>query len=202
MQHSSSLCMLHQYPNVEFVVRLQYSFLTIDTLSQSGTNLYPIIVNWIPISAVQHMNWFILFQLSSYRSIEGVSQLLLWLLFPADNIGLQLMASSYQLALMVLNAIEDRLIDGLMEERRNSIANTMELRLSCINPSKCVCVLHDYSMTVWARDLKSLPVEEKDHFLRTANTMRVLKAYWLKESGHHLVILCYSLVTVAEWLIH
>ena len=54
------------------------------------------------------MNWFILFQLSSYRSIEGVSKLLLWLLFPADNIGLQLMASSYQLALMVLNAIEDR----------------------------------------------------------------------------------------------
>ena len=27
-------------------------------------------------------------------------------------------------------------IDGLMQERRNSIANALELRLSCINPSK------------------------------------------------------------------
>ena len=26
-------------------------------------------------------------------------------------------------------------IDGLMQERRNSIANAMELRLSCTNPS-------------------------------------------------------------------
>ena len=26
-------------------------------------------------------------------------------------------------------------IDGLVQERRNSIANTLELRLSCINPS-------------------------------------------------------------------
>ena len=25
-------------------------------------------------------------------------------------------------------------IDGLMQERRNSIANALELRLSCINP--------------------------------------------------------------------
>ena len=27
-------------------------------------------------------------------------------------------------------------IYGLMQERRNSIANALELRLSCINPSK------------------------------------------------------------------
>ena len=27
-------------------------------------------------------------------------------------------------------------IDGLLQERRNSIANAMELRLSCTNPSK------------------------------------------------------------------
>ena len=26
-------------------------------------------------------------------------------------------------------------MDGLMQERHNSIANTLELRLSCINPS-------------------------------------------------------------------
>ena len=28
-------------------------------------------------------------------------------------------------------------IDGLVQERRNSIANALELRLSCTNPSKC-----------------------------------------------------------------
>ena len=28
-------------------------------------------------------------------------------------------------------------MDGLVQERRNSIANAMELRLSCTNPSKC-----------------------------------------------------------------
>ena len=28
-------------------------------------------------------------------------------------------------------------IDGLVQERRNSIANAPELRLSCTNPSKC-----------------------------------------------------------------
>ena len=28
-------------------------------------------------------------------------------------------------------------IDGLMQERRNSIANALELRLSCTNPSRC-----------------------------------------------------------------
>ena len=29
-------------------------------------------------------------------------------------------------------------IDGSVQERRNSIANALELRLSCTNPSKCV----------------------------------------------------------------
>ena len=28
-------------------------------------------------------------------------------------------------------------VDGLMQERRNSIANTLKLRLSCTNPSMC-----------------------------------------------------------------
>ena len=28
-------------------------------------------------------------------------------------------------------------INGLVQERRNSIANTLELRLSCTNPSIC-----------------------------------------------------------------
>ena len=30
-------------------------------------------------------------------------------------------------------------IDGLVKERRNSIANALELRLSCTNPSTCPC---------------------------------------------------------------
>ena len=32
-------------------------------------------------------------------------------------------------------------IDGLVQERRNSIANALELRLSCTNPS--ICYLHE-----------------------------------------------------------
>ena len=31
-------------------------------------------------------------------------------------------------------------IDGLMQERRNSIANALQLRLSCTNPGKFVSV--------------------------------------------------------------
>ena len=34
--------------------------------------------------------------------------------------------------------------DGLMQERRNSIANALELRLSCINPSTCVFSLWNW----------------------------------------------------------
>ena len=30
-------------------------------------------------------------------------------------------------------------IDGLVQERRNSIANALELRLSCTNPRYCMC---------------------------------------------------------------
>ena len=30
-------------------------------------------------------------------------------------------------------------LDGLVQERRNSIANALELCLSCINPSNCSC---------------------------------------------------------------
>ena len=30
------------------------------------------------------------------------------------------------------------LFDGLVQERRNSIVNALELRLSCTNPSNCV----------------------------------------------------------------
>ena len=40
--------------------------------------------------------------------------------------------NDYFLAFMVHD------VDGLMQERHNSIANAMELRLSCTNPSMCV----------------------------------------------------------------
>ena len=33
-------------------------------------------------------------------------------------------------------------INGLMQERRNSSALALELRLSCINPSICICFLY------------------------------------------------------------
>ena len=33
-------------------------------------------------------------------------------------------------------------VDGLVQERRNSISNALELRLSCTNPSKCKHFLH------------------------------------------------------------
>ena len=38
-------------------------------------------------------------------------------------------------------------IDGLMHERRNSIANALELRLSCSNPSRCEVTLLEWSGT-------------------------------------------------------
>ena len=35
-------------------------------------------------------------------------------------------------------------IDGFVQKRRNSIANTLELRLSCTNPSICIIVQYEY----------------------------------------------------------
>ena len=41
-------------------------------------------------------------------------------------------------------------IDGLVQERRNSIANALELRLSGTNPSRCPCTELSYQRA-WAR---------------------------------------------------
>ena len=39
-------------------------------------------------------------------------------------------------------------IDGLVQERRNSIANALELRLSCINPLiRCICKVQPHYNT-------------------------------------------------------
>ena len=43
-------------------------------------------------------------------------------------------------------------IDGLMQERRNSIAEALELRLSCINPSICSIQLAWCSVNTGAQD--------------------------------------------------
>ena len=42
-------------------------------------------------------------------------------------------------ALYVVLLVEIEHLDGLIQERRNSIANALELRLSCTNPSICNC---------------------------------------------------------------
>ena len=41
-------------------------------------------------------------------------------------------------------------IDGLVQERRNSIANALELRLSCTNPSICGILQVCPTMAVWS----------------------------------------------------
>ena len=41
----------------------------------------------------------------------------------------------------------DAYIDGLMQERRNSIANALELRLSCTNPSNYITILHSVNIS-------------------------------------------------------
>ena len=39
--------------------------------------------------------------------------------------------------------------DGLVQERRNSSALAMDLRLSCTHPSICVCCLSDHLLLLW-----------------------------------------------------
>ena len=41
-------------------------------------------------------------------------------------------------------------IDGLLQGKRNSIANTLELRLSCTNPSICYLNVFRYSSLPWS----------------------------------------------------
>ena len=56
------------------------------------------------------------------------------------------------------NLVSKIYIDGLVQERRNSIANTLELRLSCTNPSIYLfgmvdvighCDFHCFSVNNW-----------------------------------------------------
>ena len=73
--------------------------------------------------------------------------------FPFHCITLLLSSHSIYAALMSLEQLcpchHDIHIDGLVQERCNSIANAMELHLSCINPSICKCVLKaSYKTTV------------------------------------------------------
>ena len=36
-----------------------------------------------------------------------------------------------------ISSVDTEYVDGLVQERRNSITNALELRLSCANPSMC-----------------------------------------------------------------
>ena len=53
-------------------------------------------------------------------------------------------------------------VDGLMQERRNSIANTLELRLSCTNPSLYTCI---YILLGYTK--QTLSESEFAHFLNS-----------------------------------
>ena len=62
--------------------------------------------------------------------------------------------SHYSLALVEMVYITPVWIDGLMQKKRKSIATTLELRLFCIQQSKCNCmkyfalyVLFDFKTT-------------------------------------------------------
>ena len=49
--------------------------------------------------------------------------------------------------------LEKDKIDGLVQERRNSSALEMELRLSCTNPSRC---LTDAETACWLKEIRAL----------------------------------------------
>ena len=58
---------------------------------------------------------------------------------------------SYKVLLCDVQSCCKQQIDGLVQERRNSSALAVELRLSCINPSKCHSVkyIHLYIIFQW-----------------------------------------------------
>ena len=64
-------------------------------------------------------------------------------------------------------------IDGLVQERRNSIANALELRFSCTNPSICLQPM------IFAITLMTL----KSHFLCRTNVKRRWSRIWVCSPG-------------------
>ena len=54
----------------------------------------------------------------------------------------------------ILQIIEGLCIDGLMQERCNSITNALELHLSCTNPSVCLSMLRCQLLWWWANTLQ------------------------------------------------
>ena len=57
-------------------------------------------------------------------------------------------------------------IDGLVQERCNSIANALELHLSCNNPSKCKYRMYVWS-DHWIRQIAFHNKENKHDFIKT-----------------------------------
>ena len=56
----------------------------------------------------------------------------------AADVQIPCVAKSYKTLMLAAGEI-----DGLVQERRNSIANALELCLSCNNPSKWFLVIHN-----------------------------------------------------------
>ena len=46
-------------------------------------------------------------------------------------------SGSFQVYCQLISSCVRKYFDGLLQERRNSIANALELRFSCINPQVC-----------------------------------------------------------------
>ena len=79
------------------------------------------------------------------------------------------MPGAWTSAGMVLNWIIQNNLDGLMQERHNSIANALELRLSCTNPSIC-CQKEGLTL--------SLPWKQQDYFWTYGLTL--FAVYYIK----------------------
>ena len=76
-------------------------------------------------------------------------------------------------------------IDRLVQERPNSIANTLELRLSCTKPSKCLFVIESERFTT-ENVLKSVSLELMDD----KSTWDQVKA-WCCKASHWQLIQCW-----------
>ena len=85
--------------------------------------------------------FMLIFYLTRVTSIKGRTTWVKWLSCPLGNQGLQVLIQSWDHLIYMMGIptlVRQHLyIDGLVQERHNSIANTLELHLSCTSPSIC-----------------------------------------------------------------
>ena len=62
-------------------------------------------------------------------------------------------------------------IDGLVQERRNSIANALELRLSCTNPSQCI--------TSWNHEISYKETNRSHEWIRSFARINISHEEWI-----------------------